>query len=45
MLLIIIYFIYIIYIKVLLNKNFPLIFHGVEGQDLREENNPSFFNP
>jgi hypothetical protein len=31
--------------KVLLNKSFPLIFHGVEGEDLREENSPSYFNP
>ena len=26
-------------------KDFPVIFHGVEGQDLREGNSPSFFNP
>ena len=25
-------------------KNFPVIFHGVIGQDLREERSPSFFN-
>ncbi len=25
-------------------KNFPLIFHGVEGQDSREGNSPSWFN-
>ena len=25
-------------------KGFPLIFHGIIGQDLREENSPSFFN-
>ncbi|XP_033121763.1 putative helicase MOV-10 isoform X2 [Anneissia japonica] len=25
-------------------KNFPLIFHGVEGKDEREGNSPSFFN-
>jgi helicase MOV-10 len=24
---------------------FPVIFHGVQGQDQREENSPSFFNP
>ena len=24
---------------------FPLIFHGVVGQDQREERSPSFFNP
>ena len=27
------------------NKDFPVIFHGVQGQDLREGNSPSFFNP
>ena len=26
-------------------KGFPLIFHGVVGQDMREETSPSFFNP
>jgi helicase MOV-10 len=26
-------------------KGFPLIFHGVEGQDSREGNSPSWFNP
>ena len=25
-------------------QNFPIIFHGVEGQDEREEQSPSFFN-
>ena len=25
-------------------KGFPIIFHGIIGQDLREENSPSFFN-
>ena len=25
-------------------KGFPLIFHGVSGQDTREANSPSFFN-
>ena len=23
----------------------PLVFHGVVGQDLKEESSPSFFNP
>jgi len=31
--------------EMLLNKDFPLIFHGVEGDDLKECNSPSFFNP
>ena len=26
-------------------KNFPIIFHGVEGEDSREGSSPSFFNP
>lgn len=26
-------------------KDFPIIFHGVKGRDMREENSPSFFNP
>lgn len=26
-------------------KGFPIIFHGVIGQDMREERSPSFFNP
>ena len=26
-------------------QGFPLIFHGVVGQDMREETSPSFFNP
>jgi len=26
-------------------KNFPLIFHGVQGKDEREGNSPSWFNP
>ena len=26
-------------------KNFPLIFHGVTGEEMREEMSPSFFNP
>ena len=26
------------------NKGFPIIFHGVIGQDMREERSPSFFN-
>jgi hypothetical protein len=28
----------------LVTPGFPLIFHGVEGQDKREENSPSWFN-
>ncbi|XP_050414418.2 putative helicase MOV-10 [Patella vulgata] len=27
------------------NKNFPIIFHSVYGEELREERSPSFFNP
>ncbi|XP_065066757.1 RNA helicase Mov10l1-like [Rhopilema esculentum] len=27
------------------NKKFPLIFHGVRGEDMREGNSPSWFNP
>eukprot|EP00112_Aurelia_sp_Birch-Aquarium-sp1_P002862 Seg1318.2 transcript_id=Seg1318.2/GoldUCD/mRNA.D3Y31 product="putative helicase MOV-10" protein_id=Seg1318.2/GoldUCD/D3Y31 len=30
--------------KHLPTRGFPIIFHGVEGQDLREGNSPSFFN-
>lgn len=26
------------------SKGFPIIFHGIEGKDEREENSPSFFN-
>ncbi len=26
-------------------RNFPLIFHGIVGEDMREERSPSFFNP
>lgn len=26
-------------------KGFPLVFHGVVGEDMREERSPSFFNP
>jgi helicase MOV-10 len=26
-------------------KNFPIIFHGVVGQEVREGRSPSFFNP
>jgi len=26
-------------------KDFPIIFHGVKGVDMREGNSPSFFNP
>lgn len=26
-------------------KNFPIIFHGIEGEDQREADSPSFFNP
>ena len=26
-------------------KGFPIIFHGVYGEDVREETSPSFFNP
>lgn len=28
----------------LLNKSFPLIFHGVQGRDCREGSSPSWFN-
>ena len=31
--------------KELPKKGFPLIFHGIAGQDTREEKSPSFFNP
>ena len=31
--------------KHLLRKRFPLIFHGVNGQDAREGSSPSWFNP
>ncbi|KAF8771015.1 RNA helicase Mov10l1 like protein [Argiope bruennichi] len=27
------------------NKGFPVIFHGVKGEELREQNSPSWFNP
>ena len=30
--------------KLLLKKNFPLIFHGVIGNEERESNSPSYFN-
>lgn len=30
--------------KILKNPNFPLLFHGIEGEDLRESDSPSFFN-
>ena len=26
-------------------KGFPLVFHGVQGEDMREGNSPSWFNP
>lgn len=26
-------------------KNFPVIFHGILGEEMREETSPSFFNP
>ena len=26
-------------------RGFPVIFHGVKGEDQREENSPSYFNP
>ena len=26
-------------------KGFPIVFHGIIGQDMREERSPSFFNP
>ena len=28
----------------LAKKNFPIIFHGIQGRDEREESSPSFFN-
>ncbi|OCT91583.1 hypothetical protein XELAEV_18014642mg [Xenopus laevis] len=31
--------------EMLPKKDFPIIFHGVLGADMREENSPSFFNP
>lgn len=31
--------------KGLPKPGFPIIFHGVEGEDMREERSPSFFNP
>ncbi|XP_041794620.1 RNA helicase Mov10l1 [Chelmon rostratus] len=31
--------------KTLPKKGFPLIFHGVRGTEMREGNNPSWFNP
>ena len=27
------------------HKGFPLLFHGVTGEDMREGNSPSWFNP
>ena len=27
------------------SPGFPLIFHGIEGEDLRESSSPSWFNP
>jgi helicase MOV-10 len=27
------------------SKDFPIIFHGIIGRDMREERSPSFFNP
>jgi len=27
------------------NKGFPVIFHGLKGEDIREGNSPSWFNP
>lgn len=27
------------------NKDFPIIFHGVEGQQTRDESSPSYYNP
>ncbi|XP_061487973.1 helicase MOV-10 isoform X2 [Rhineura floridana] len=30
--------------KELVKQGFPIIFHGVSGEDQREENSPSFFN-
>lgn len=29
----------------LLKEQFPLIFHGVQGEDMQEGNSPSWFNP
>ncbi|XP_029289248.1 LOW QUALITY PROTEIN: RNA helicase Mov10l1 [Cottoperca gobio] len=31
--------------KTLPKKDFPLLFHGVKGTEMREGNNPSWFNP
>ncbi|XP_033105500.1 RNA helicase Mov10l1-like isoform X2 [Anneissia japonica] len=31
--------------ELLPNKNFPIIFHGVQGEELQEGNSPSWFNP
>ncbi|XP_061891869.1 RNA helicase Mov10l1 isoform X2 [Entelurus aequoreus] len=31
--------------KTLPKKGFPLLFHGVRGKEMREGNNPSWFNP
>ncbi|XP_068460110.1 RNA helicase Mov10l1 [Clinocottus analis] len=31
--------------KTLPKKDFPLLFHGVRGTEMREGNNPSWFNP
>ncbi|XP_064632903.1 uncharacterized protein LOC135491148 [Lineus longissimus] len=33
------------HIDILPNPGFPLIFHGIRGEDLREGNSPSWFNP
>ena len=30
--------------EVLVNKNFPMVFHGIFGADIREKNSPSYFN-
>lgn len=27
------------------NKHYPMVFHGVQGEEMREANSPSFFNP
>ncbi|XP_061629680.1 RNA helicase Mov10l1 isoform X2 [Phyllopteryx taeniolatus] len=31
--------------KTLPKKGFPLLFHGIRGKEMREGNNPSWFNP
>ena len=28
----------------LVNKDFPIVFHGISGRDEREKNSPSYFN-